>query len=89
MEHFEIGDKVRLKDIADSFGLDIGVGTVKEIFTDYEDDGEDEIWTDEDGYLVPTSSPTGTYTLQVSFPGYGIFTLPEDRWKLVFSAKHF
>lgn len=56
-QSFEIGDKVRLINIEDSFGYDMGVGEITEIFIDAN-------WDEEEDTMIET----GDEILQVYFP---------------------
>lgn len=85
MEHFEIGDKVRLKHPGLSYGYDVGIGTVREIYADREYI-DDKIWTDEDGYVVDEYIDLGTETLDVYFPKVStVITRGSEDFELVFS----
>lgn len=71
-QSFQIGDKVRLISIEDSYGYDVGVGEVTEIFID-------TVWDEEEDVMIET----GDEILQVYFPKVSMtFTLKDKQFIL-------
>lgn len=71
-QSFNIGDKVRILNIEDSHGYDVGVGEVTEIFID-------AIWDEEEDVMIET----GDEILQVYFPKVSAtFTLMDKQFVL-------
>lgn len=66
-QSFEIGDKVRFISNKDSFGYDVGVGEIQEIFIDTIYDEDEDI-----------SIETGDELLQVYFPKVGMTLTAKD-----------